>query len=211
MERENDHSIDRMGDRVSALKKITIDIHGEVDSQHRLLDESAMTSSELAKAYASRRAHLRRWLRRRVDRGTFGKSSGSLSSSSSRSAGYFCNILLARVHALCVPTASADFLSLVVCGDLRTPESVARRDDRRGRCGGYRSRACETRVERCERDVAHGARPHRRTSRRSSPRARRASHDAAPVVSSVRHGWIRAQCDGDRFGRPERWCRRRRS
>ena len=41
MERENDHSIDRMGDRVSALKTITIDIHGEVDSQHRLLDESA--------------------------------------------------------------------------------------------------------------------------------------------------------------------------
>jgi blocked-early-in-transport protein 1 len=47
MERENDRNIDYMGDRISALKKITVDIHDEVEGQHRLLDE---TSDEMQRA-----------------------------------------------------------------------------------------------------------------------------------------------------------------
>lgn len=38
LERENDRSLETMGDRVSMLKNITMDIHKEADSHHRILD-----------------------------------------------------------------------------------------------------------------------------------------------------------------------------
>ena len=38
LERENDRSIDALGERVGALRAMTSGIHGEVESQHRLLD-----------------------------------------------------------------------------------------------------------------------------------------------------------------------------
>eukprot|EP00898_Chlorokybus_atmophyticus_P002058 jgi/Chlat1/2853/Chrsp194S03010 len=37
-EQENDRSLDKLSDRVSILKRVTMDINQEVDSQHRLLD-----------------------------------------------------------------------------------------------------------------------------------------------------------------------------
>ena len=41
MERENDRDIDRVSERASALKNITIDIHDEVGAQRRMLDEQS--------------------------------------------------------------------------------------------------------------------------------------------------------------------------
>jgi len=38
LERENDRNLETMGDRVSMLKNITMDIHKEADSHHRILD-----------------------------------------------------------------------------------------------------------------------------------------------------------------------------
>lgn len=38
LEAENDRGIAALGDRVGALRGITSGIHGEVESQHRLLD-----------------------------------------------------------------------------------------------------------------------------------------------------------------------------
>ena len=38
LEAENDRGIAALGDRVGALRGITTGIHGEVESQHRLLD-----------------------------------------------------------------------------------------------------------------------------------------------------------------------------
>ena len=36
LERENDRNLETMGDRVSMLKNITMDIHKEADSHHRI-------------------------------------------------------------------------------------------------------------------------------------------------------------------------------
>jgi len=47
MERENDRSIEFMSERVSALKKVTVDINDEVGRQHLLLDD---TADEFARA-----------------------------------------------------------------------------------------------------------------------------------------------------------------
>lgn len=52
MERDNDRNIDYMGDRVAALKKITVDIHDEVEGHHRLIDS---TSDSMADAKAALR------------------------------------------------------------------------------------------------------------------------------------------------------------
>jgi len=52
MERDNDRNIDYMGDRVSALKKITVDIHDEVEGHHRLIDS---TGDSMAGAQAALR------------------------------------------------------------------------------------------------------------------------------------------------------------
>ena len=41
MERENDRDIDRVSERASALKNITVDIHDEVGAQRRMLDEQS--------------------------------------------------------------------------------------------------------------------------------------------------------------------------
>ena len=38
LEAENDRGIAALGDRVGALRGITTGIHGEAESQHRLLD-----------------------------------------------------------------------------------------------------------------------------------------------------------------------------
>ena len=38
LERENDRNLETMGDRVSMLKNITMDIHKEADAHHRILD-----------------------------------------------------------------------------------------------------------------------------------------------------------------------------
>ncbi|EEH59815.1 uncharacterized protein MICPUCDRAFT_64586 [Micromonas pusilla CCMP1545] len=38
LERDNDAALNRMGDRVAMLRKITGDIHKEADSHHSLLD-----------------------------------------------------------------------------------------------------------------------------------------------------------------------------
>lgn len=43
LEAENDRGIAALGDRVGALRGITGGIHGEVESQHRLLDNMALS------------------------------------------------------------------------------------------------------------------------------------------------------------------------
>ncbi|PSC74744.1 bet1-like SNARE 1-1 isoform X2 isoform A [Micractinium conductrix] len=43
LEAENDRGIAALGDRVGALRGITTGIHGEVESQHRLLDNMAFS------------------------------------------------------------------------------------------------------------------------------------------------------------------------
>lgn len=43
LEKENDKGIDALGERVSMLRNITSNIHGEVDSQHQILDRMAQS------------------------------------------------------------------------------------------------------------------------------------------------------------------------
>merc|ERR1712216_14802 len=98
MELENDRDIDRVSERASALKNITIDIHDEVGAQRRMLDEQSDDFARARDALREARARSRRSWSRREGRDIFGKSCAWSSSSSSSRGGRFPSVAARRLN-----------------------------------------------------------------------------------------------------------------
>lgn len=58
LEAENDRGIAALGERVGALRGVTSGIHGEVESQHRILDNMVSCLGKGAASLARKSPHL---------------------------------------------------------------------------------------------------------------------------------------------------------